>query len=75
MPFILIRIYQSTIAQFIGGNCRYYPSCSHYAVEAYEKFTFFRATQLVFLRFISCHPLSKKPFYDPVPINERASHE
>ncbi len=70
-----VRFYQSTFAHFLGGRCRYYPSCSHYAVEAYEKFTFFRATQLVFFRFLSCHPLSKKPFYDPVPHIERAIDE
>ncbi|MBC7421081.1 MAG: membrane protein insertion efficiency factor YidD [Bdellovibrio sp.] len=73
--FIFVRIYQATFSQFFGGRCRYYPSCSHYAVQAYENFTFLRATQLVFLRFISCHPLSKKPFYDPVPFIERNSYE
>lgn len=75
LAFIFVRFYQATFSQFLGGRCRYYPSCSHYATEAYEKFTFFRATQLVFLRFISCHPLSKKPFYDPVPMVERNSYE
>jgi putative membrane protein insertion efficiency factor len=63
----LIRLYQGTFAHFLGGRCRYYPSCSHYSVEAYEKFSFLEASQLVFKRLSSCHPLSRKPFYDPVP--------
>ena len=73
--FVFVRLYQATFAQFLGGRCRYFPSCSHYALEAFENFTFLRATQLVFLRFISCHPLCKKPIYDPVPTKERKPYE
>lgn len=67
MARALIVFYQATFAHFLGGRCRYYPSCSHYAVEAYENFSFFKASFLVLKRLISCHPLSRKPFYDPVP--------
>jgi len=63
----LILFYQATFAHFLGGRCRYYPSCSHYAIEAYEKFSFFKASFLVLKRLGSCHPFSRKAFYDPVP--------
>lgn len=64
---VLILFYQATLAHFLGGRCRYYPSCSHYALEAYEKFSFLTATKLTLKRLSKCHPLSQKPFYDPVP--------
>lgn len=63
----MIFFYQATFAHFLGGRCRYYPSCSNYAIQAYENFSFFKATFLVLKRLGSCHPLSRKPFYDPVP--------
>lgn len=65
----LILIYQATFSYFFGGNCRYYPSCSHYAYEAYSKHSLFMATKLTLIRLLSCHPFSKKNFYDPVPIS------
>lgn len=63
----LILFYQASFSHFLGGRCRYYPSCSHYAIEAYEKFSFFSASLLVLKRLGSCHPFSRKAFYDPVP--------
>jgi len=63
----IIVFYQATFAHFLGGRCRYYPSCSHYSFEAFENFSFFQASKLVLIRLASCHPLSRKPHYDPVP--------
>ncbi|WP_083860533.1 membrane protein insertion efficiency factor YidD [Pseudobdellovibrio exovorus] len=63
-----ILFYQATFSYFLGGNCRYYPSCSHYAHEAYTKHSVGYASWLVFKRLMSCHPFSKKSFYDPVPL-------
>lgn len=73
----LVVLYQATISYFLGGNCRYYPSCSHYAVESFEKHNFFYAFYLTFSRLLSCHPFSRKSFYDPVPLTnaERALYE
>lgn len=65
----LIRFYQTTFSYFFGGNCRYYPSCSHYAYEAYTKHNAKKATWLTLKRLASCHPFSKKNFFDPVPLN------
>ena len=64
-----IVFYQATFSYFLGGNCRYYPSCSNYAHEAYSQHGLFSASILVFKRLLSCHPFSSKSFYDPVPLN------
>jgi putative membrane protein insertion efficiency factor len=62
-----IVFYQATFSFFLGGNCRYYPSCSHYGVEAFSKYGFWEALKLTVLRLASCHPFSKKAFFDPLP--------
>jgi hypothetical protein len=68
---LLINFYKYTFSYFLGGSCRFYPSCSEYALECYEKFSFIKSSQLVLFRLIKCHPFSKAHGYDPVPfINE-----
>lgn len=70
VAYYFVQFYRATFSYFLGGNCRYYPSCSCYALEAYEKLPFWKATWLTFKRVLSCHPLTKnKPFFDPVPLN------
>lgn len=72
-----IIFYQRSLSFFLGGNCRYYPSCSHYAIEAFDKYNFLKASGLTFMRLINCQPLSKRNFYDPVPLTpkEMSRHE
>ena len=48
------------------GSCRFEPSCSHYAQEAANKFSLFKALYLIFRRIIKCHPFSQGG-YDPLP--------
>jgi len=66
----LILFYQATFSFFLGGNCRYYPSCSHYALEAFERHGFWRAFWLTGARLLSCHPFSRREFFDPVPLKK-----
>ncbi len=47
-------------------TCRYHPTCSHYAKEAYQTHNFFYASALSTWRILRCNPLSKGG-YDPVP--------
>ena len=68
LALILINFYKYTFSYFLGGSCRFYPSCSEYALECYEKFNFIKSSQLVLLRLIKCHPFSKQKGYDPVPL-------
>lgn len=68
----IIYFYQHTLSYFFGGKCRFYPSCSHYALESYKQFNFIKSTQLVLIRLSKCHPFSKKSGYDPLPLVEES---
>ena len=52
----LIKIYQIIISPLFGGNCRFYPTCSNYSIEALKEYGFFIGLKLIFLRLIKCHP-------------------
>ena len=54
----LIRLYQS-IPGDIHNHCRYYPTCSNYAIEALEVHGFFKGTFLMIKRILKCNPFSK----------------
>ncbi len=62
----LIRWYQRKISPIKQHKCRHNPTCSSYAIEAYERHNFFYASFLSSKRILSCNPLFK-PKYDPVP--------
>lgn len=67
LPFVaVIRAYQYTLSPFIGGQCRFEPTCSRYALEAYERFGVLKGTRLTVMRLLRCHPFCKGGF-DPVP--------
>lgn len=55
----LIRLYQWTLGPWLGGNCRFYPSCSHYALEAVTRHGARRGSWLSLKRVCKCHPLSR----------------
>lgn len=63
---IFIKFYQYFISPFIGNNCRYYPTCSAYAVEAVEKYGSLKGALLTAKRILRCHPFHAGGF-DPVP--------
>ncbi|EQC48732.1 membrane protein insertion efficiency factor YidD [Bacteriovorax sp. DB6_IX] len=63
---LLIRFYQVFISPFLGKNCRFYPSCSEYTKECFEKFPAHRAFTLSAKRICKCHPFSEGGL-DPVP--------
>jgi len=63
---ILIKIYQYVISPLTGQNCRYYPTCSAYAIEALEKYGSLKGTALAVKRVLRCHPFHAGGF-DPVP--------
>ncbi|RPG49220.1 MAG: membrane protein insertion efficiency factor YidD [Gammaproteobacteria bacterium TMED1] len=54
---ISIRIYQLTLSSLIGGQCRFYPSCSNYALEAINRHGLMRGSCLSVSRLCKCHPL------------------
>ena len=78
-----IRWYQAVLSPLLWSACRYYPSCSHYACQAIEKYGIARGTWLGWKRLLRCHPFARHSGYDPVPEREelspsesaRAAHE
>ena len=67
-PFILlIRFYQICISPLKGaGSCRFTPTCSQYALEAFRKHGPFKGLYLTIRRILRCHPWGGHG-YDPVP--------
>ena len=63
---ILIRAYQVVLSPFLGGACRFVPSCSAYAVEAIAMHGAGRGSLLALRRLSRCHPLGRAGV-DPVP--------
>jgi putative membrane protein insertion efficiency factor len=53
-----IRVYQKVVSPLIGPHCRYYPSCSEYAVQAVRRFGILRGLVLAGWRLLRCNPLS-----------------
>lgn len=64
----LIWVYRLTLSPLLGGQCRFEPTCSRYAEQAYRRFGVVIGTRLTIARVVRCHPLSRRPAYDPVPL-------
>jgi putative membrane protein insertion efficiency factor len=62
----LIRLYQWTLSPLLGPKCRFYPSCSHYALEAVGRYGVLRGGWLAVKRIGRCHPWHPGGI-DPVP--------
>ena len=62
----LIHGYRLVLSPWIGNQCRFYPSCSHYSEEALTRHGFFIGTYLTLRRLIKCHPWHQGGI-DPVP--------
>jgi putative membrane protein insertion efficiency factor len=63
---LLVRGYQLGISPFLGQNCRFYPSCSHYALEAIGRHGAMKGGWLATKRLCKCHPWHPGGL-DPVP--------
>lgn len=62
----MIRFYQKKISPLFPPRCRFYPTCSQYAVEAIERFGACKGGALALWRLLRCNPLFPGG-YDPVP--------
>jgi putative membrane protein insertion efficiency factor len=62
----LIRLYQLTLSSLIGRQCRYLPTCSHYADEAITRHGLWAGGWMGFARICRCHPWGASG-YDPPP--------
>jgi uncharacterized protein len=61
----LLRGYQRWISPLLGSRCKYYPSCSEYAVQAIGRYGILRGSVLASWRLLRCNPFSHGG-YDPV---------
>lgn len=62
----ILRAYQAFLSPLMPGGCKFYPSCSHYAVEAVQTHGALRGAWLAALRVLRCRPFARGGF-DPVP--------
>ena len=63
---ILIRVYQLCISPWLGKRCRFYPSCSKYAILALKEWGFLKGSWLTVKRLVKCGPWHEGG-YDPPP--------
>jgi putative membrane protein insertion efficiency factor len=62
----IVRLYQLIISPHLPDSCRYYPTCSHYAIDALRKHGALRGSWLALTRLLRCHPWAEGGI-DPVP--------
>lgn len=60
----LVLLYRATLGQLLGGQCRFHPSCSQYAIDAIGKYGPWRGACRAARRILRCHPWSPGG-YDP----------
>ncbi|MGH7849980.1 MAG: membrane protein insertion efficiency factor YidD [Thermodesulfobacteriota bacterium] len=61
----LIKVYKYAVSPILPSSCRFYPSCSEYAIDALKKYGLLRGSWLTLKRIARCHPLSAGG-HDPV---------
>ncbi len=67
LPFIaLIKFYKAVISPWLPQACRYTPTCSEYALQAFQKYGPLKGGWLALKRILSCHPWGGHG-HDPVP--------
>lgn len=66
LALAVIRFYQIFLGPFLGGACKFHPSCSNYAYEAVMRHGARRGTLLALKRLGRCRPFTQGGF-DPVP--------
>ena len=75
LPLVaLVRFYQVAISPWLGGNCRFQPTCSAYAIEALETHGAMKGGWLAIRRIGRCHPWGGSG-YDPVPGSDSRKDE
>jgi len=65
LMIIFIGFYKRAISPLLPNACRFHPTCSEYARESFQKFSFFKAFSLMTKRILRCQPFCKGGF-DPV---------
>ena len=66
LAILLVKLYQKIISPLKSPCCRFYPTCSAYAIEAFRKRGFLVGLWLTIRRILRCNPFCR-PGFDPVP--------
>nr|WP_314276451.1 membrane protein insertion efficiency factor YidD [uncultured Peptostreptococcus sp.] len=61
----LVKFYRAFISPLKGPTCRFYPTCSQYSIQAFEKYGFLKGLWLTLRRVSKCHPFHPGG-YDPL---------
>lgn len=69
---LLVKSYQVLISPLLGNNCRFYPSCSSYMIQAIEQKGVIKGVFLGVKRLLKCHPWNEGGI-DPVPMDDCSS--
>ncbi len=70
----LIKYYQN-MPLASHSKCKFYPTCSNYAIEAINEYGNIKGCFLSLKRILKCNPFNKKYGYDPVPIKEKKNEK
>lgn len=63
---LIIKFYQKLISPIKPPTCRFYPTCSQYGLEAFQRFGAFKGSFMTLKRIVKCQPFHPGGF-DPVP--------
>ncbi|TPE54522.1 membrane protein insertion efficiency factor YidD [Maribrevibacterium harenarium] len=73
MIIAIVKGYQWLISPLLGNNCRYYPTCSSYMIQAIERFGVLKGVWMGLKRLGRCHPFHEGGI-DPVPEKDDHKH-
>lgn len=71
---LVIKLYSVIVSPLMGANCRFYPTCSAYALEAISEHGAGKGSYLAIKRILRCHPWHRGG-YDPVSVRGTKQHE
>lgn len=74
LVLLLLRVYQRYVSPMRPPTCKYYPSCSQYAVIAIQRHGLLRGSALAGWRLLRCNPWSRGGVDDVPPARERHTH-
>ncbi|MFI5300117.1 MAG: membrane protein insertion efficiency factor YidD [Polyangiales bacterium] len=70
---LLVRLYQKTLSYLLGGQCRFTPSCSHYALAVLRTHGAIGGTLRAVRRVSKCHPFHPGGYDPPPPAPKKSS--
>ena len=53
---LCIKLYRLFLSPLLGNHCRFYPTCSNYALQALKRYSTFYAIKIIIIRLIRCNP-------------------